>query len=121
MCIRDSPDRDIFPADLFFLEDKSTLKPEAHALVTEIASLQKNRKPWSRILVAVYNKSLEGSEYSEFLSNMRAKSVAQQMIRSGLEPRRILSKGVAVDGPVLIDPEDRQDRYNQAVEIIALD
>ena len=115
------PDRDIFPADLFLSEDKSSLKPEAHALVTEIAGLQKNRKPWSRILVAVYNKSPENSEYSNFLSNKRARSLAQQMIRSGLEPRRILCKGVAIDAPVLIDPEDRHDRYSQAVEIIALD
>ena len=115
------PDRDIFPADLFFNEDKSTLKPEAYSLVSEIAGLQKNRKPWSRILVAVYNKSPESSEYSEFLSRKRARSVAQEMIRSGLEARRIICKGVAIDAPVLIDPEDRQDRYSQAVEIIALD
>ncbi len=115
------PDRDIFPADLFFSEDKSNLKPEAYALVSEIAGMQKNRKPWSRILVAVYNRAPESSEYSNFLSNKRARSVAQQMIRSGLEPRRILCKGVAIDAPVLIDPEDKHDRYSQAVEIIALD
>ena len=115
------PDRDIFPADWFFEGDKSELKLEAYALVGEIAKLQENRKPWSRILVAVYNKAPKSSEYSRHLATTRAKAVALQMIRSGMEPRRVLAKGMSISEPVLIDPQDRDDRYNQAVEIIALD
>ena len=115
------PDRDIFPADWFFEGDKSDLKAEGFALVSEIAKLQENRKPWSRILVAVYNKAPKSSEYSRHLAAKRAQAVALQMVRSGIEPRRVLSKGMSISEPVLIDPEDRDDRYNQAVEIIALD
>lgn len=115
------PDRDIFPADWFFESDKCELKYEAYALVDEIAKLQEVRKPWSRIVVAVYNKAPKSSEYSEHLATKRAKAVAVQMVRGGIEPRRLLAKGISISQPVLIDPEDRDDRYNQAVEIIALD
>lgn len=115
------PDRDIYPADWFFENDKSELRVEACALINEIAKLQEQRKPWSRILIAVYNKAPKSSEYSKYLASKRAKAVAVQMVRGGIEPRRLLAKGISISQPVLIDPEDRDDRYNQAVEIIALD
>jgi outer membrane protein OmpA-like peptidoglycan-associated protein len=115
------PNRDIFPADWFFDGDGIKLKPEGYVLTSEIARLQKNRMPWSRLIITAYNTAPLESKYSEFLTKRRAESIANQMVRSGIEPRRVLTKPVTLEEPVLIDPEDHPSRYRQAIEIIALD
>lgn len=116
------PNRDIYPADLFFDGDSHKLRPEAKVLARELGKMTQDRMPWSRIVIASYVTSDDkGSEYANFLSAARAKSIAMGFIRSGVEPRRVLTKGVVVSEPILVDPEDVSDRYRQAIEIIALD
>lgn len=116
------PSRDIYPADLFFNGDESKLCRTGIPLVGEIAKLNKNRVPWSRLVVAAYVKSSdENSEFSRNLAEKRAKEIGDYFVRSGIEPRRIEARAVVVDGPVLIDPLDRPERYSQAIEFIPLD
>jgi hypothetical protein len=43
------------------------------------------------------------------------------MVRAGIEPRRLETRVIVVDAPVLIDPFDSPTRYNQAIEIIPID
>jgi len=115
------PNRDIYPADWFFDGDSVKLRSEGYLLIEEIARLQKNRLPWSRLIVAAYNTSSSESKYAEFLTHNRAQSIANQFIRSGVEPRRVMTKGMIIEEPVLVDPDDHPSRYKQAIEIIALD
>jgi outer membrane protein OmpA-like peptidoglycan-associated protein len=116
------PNRDIYPADLFFDGDSHKLKPEAKILARELGKMTRDRMPWSRIVIASYvTADAEDSEYANFVSAARAKSIALGFIKSGVEPRRVLTKGVVVSEPIFVDPEDTSDRYRQAIEIIALD
>ena len=116
------PTRDIYPADLFFLGDESLLRPEADALVREIAKLNKVRLPWSRLVVASYVKSVDKeSEFAYRLAERRSREIGDSLVRAGIEPRRIEARGVLISAPVLIDPDDDPARYNQAVEIIPVD
>lgn len=119
------PTRDIFPADLFFNADQIRLRRDAYPLIEEIASLNKNRMPWSRLEVTVYVKteSQEGeeSQYARHLSEGRAKELSNQLIKAGIEPRRIVVKAFSVKAPILIDNLDNPARYNQAVEITPID
>ena len=93
------PTRDIYPADLFCLGDQANLKKESHALVEEIARLNKERFPWSR-----------------------SRDIADNLVRGGLEPRRLVTRSVIIDSPLLVDPLDQDaGRYNQAIEIIPID
>ncbi len=116
------PNRDIYPADWFFESDTSTLKPESKVLVREIAYLTRRRMPWSRIVVAAYNTSRDPeSQYANYLTNKRAEEIALQFVKYGIEPRRVSTKSVITDEPLLIDPYDSVSRYRQAIEIIPLD
>lgn len=117
------PTRDIFPADLFFCGDSAKLKPGAEALIREIARINRLRVPWSRLAVAVYSKVAEGgpSAYAEHLSERRSEELCNELVRAGVEPRRLEARAVLVSSPILIDPADDPARYNQAVEIIPLD
>ncbi len=116
------PGRDIFPADLFFTADESELSEEGLILVQHMANMNKYRMPWSRILVTSYMKSRDPeSTYANYVSKQRAKRIATEFIRRGLEPRRVLTKAVIIQNPLVLDPDDNPGRYNQAVEIVTLD
>lgn len=116
------PARDIYPADWFFDGDEVNLKPQAIPLVREIARLNKRRFPWSRFIVAVYVKAVDDdSEYARHLAIERSREIGNNLVRFGIEPRRIESRGVLIEQPILIDPEDDPRRYSQAVEFIPVD
>lgn len=116
------PTRDIYPADLFFDGDGVTLKREAIPLIEEIARLNRRRLSWSRLVVASYTKSSSpDSEFGRHLTERRSQAIGDQLVRSGIEPRRIVIRAVLIDEPVLIDPNDKISRYNQAIEIIPVD
>lgn len=116
------PSRDILPADLFFYGDERKLSRQGSALVEGLARLNKERMPWSRLLVACYVQSADPqSAYARRLAEARAREVATAMIRSGIEARRVEARAVLIDKPIAKDPLDVPDRYSQVVELIIKD
>ncbi len=116
------PNRDIFPADLFFTGDEVRLRADSRVLVREIAKMQKQRLPWSRLVIASYVTARDqNSDYAEFLNRSRADEIATEFVRAGIEPRRIKTRALTIPEPILIDPHDSPQRYRQAIEIIAVD
>lgn len=115
------PNRDIFPADVFFFGDETRLRQNSAQLVSEIARLSKRQSPWSRILITAYAMSDDpNSEYAHYLARKRANEIALQFIRAGIEPRRVVTNSMVISEPILIDPHDRPLRYAQAIEFVPL-
>ena len=99
-----------------------TLRPIAKRLVEEIALMNKDRLSWSRLVVQAYVKSPDAeSAYAKQLAEGRAREIFDWLVQAGIEPRRIVARGVVVPEPVLVDPADDPLRYAQAVELIPLD
>lgn len=116
------PAREIYPADLFFYGDEPKLRAGAEPLIKELARMNKRRLPWSRLVIASYARTSDlEAPHARQLAERRARELVNQLVHSGLDPRRLEARGVAVTAPILIDPDDDPLRYNQAVEIIALD
>ena len=116
------PSRDIYPADWFFCGDEVKLRAEADEIVRELANLHKQHRSWSRLVVAAYVKSVDAeSTFARHLAESRSRTLVNYLVRAGLEPRRLQTRAVIIQQPLVIDPYDRADRYNQAIEIIALD
>jgi len=116
------PTRDIFPADLFFNGDSVRMCPQGVALINEIARINKYRLPYSRLIVASYAKSTSAdSLFAQYLTERRAREFANQLVRAGIEPRRVETRAVIIDQAVLVDPLDNPTRYNQAIELIPID
>jgi len=116
------PTREIYPADLFFHGDETKLKREAAPIVRALASLNKERLPWSRLVVASYVKAVEAeSEYAKHLAEGRSRELIVYLVRAGIEPRRLVTRAVIINQPLLVDPHDRPERYNQAIELIPID
>ena len=70
------PTRDIYPADIFFRGDESTLTPAGTAIVLEIARLNKRRLPGqgSRLQPMLRRPSLNPSTGSVYASSARGPS-----------------------------------------------
>ncbi len=116
------PNRDIYPADWFFDSDLTTLRPGADILVAELAKMNHERVPWSRLKITAYSTSIDpDSVFARFVTAERAKTLARSFIHSGIEPRRVIVQGVTLPDPILIDPNDDPRRYRQAIEITPLD
>lgn len=131
------PTRDIYPADYFFYADQAKLNRVSRPLVKEIARLNKERLPWSRLVITSYVRSKplasqerKGAEpiiepkvadYSAYLAEERSKALMNELVRNGIEPRRIEARAMIIDAPILIDPKDDPVRYNQAIEISPVD
>ena len=115
------PTREIYPADLFFYGDETSIKRASIPLLEELARLNKLRLPHSRLIVAVYSQARGSSGYAEHLTERRSKAIADGLIRFGLDPRRVQTRPVVVDQPVLVDPNDDPMRFAQAVELILMD
>ena len=116
------PSREIYPADIFFSGDDFTVSDEARPLAIELARLNENRQPWSRLVIACYvNSSDEDNSYAKRLAERRAESLGNWFVKTGINPRRIEARAVLIDGPIVLDYQDDPLRFNQAVEIILLD
>lgn len=117
------PGRDIYPADLFFSGDSAKMCPQGVGMIQEIARLNEYRLPYSRLIVAAYAKSKGDAEtsYVQYMTDKRSREVVNQLIQAGVEPRRLETRSVIIDAPLVIDPKDDPTRYNQAIEIIPID
>ena len=74
-------------------------------------------------MVASYAKSTADAEnvYVRHLTDRRARKFVNELVKAGLEPRRLETRSVIVDAPVVLDPKDNPTRYNQAIELIQVD
>ena len=84
--------------------------------------LNKDRFAWSRLVVAAYVRSNDkNANFAKHLASERCRALGDALVRAGIEPRRLETRAVVIPAPVLLDPSDDPMRYNQAVEIMALD
>ena len=92
-------------------------------MVQEIARLNEYRLPYSPLVVAAYAKSTGTSDtsYVQHLTDRRSREFVNQLIQAGVEPRRLETRSVIMEAPLVLDPKDDPTRYNQAIEIIPVD
>lgn len=122
--VKSHPHREIYPADLFFIEGSAKVSSLGKVMLSELGKLIYNRLPWSRIAVASYIKSGSRSSANKdqlTIAEDRAKVVGNALVAQGVEPRRIVVWGQLTDQTPFLDDFDDPFRYNQAIEIIALD
>jgi outer membrane protein OmpA-like peptidoglycan-associated protein len=114
--------RDFFPANWFFEKGEMKIRVSARHLVAEIAKLSQVRNPASRILVTAYvTAPTHESEYSRTLAKRRSTTFARELIRQGVEPRRLVTRGIVMDEPILADPAYQANQYREAIELDFVD
>jgi OOP family OmpA-OmpF porin len=105
-----------FAADAFFDFDKSNLKPEGQAKLTDL--VEKTKGINLEVVIAVGHTDAVGSDaYNQKLSVARAEAVKSFLVGKGIEKNRIYTEGKGEAQPVA-DNKTREGRAkNRRVEV----
>lgn len=88
-----------FAADTFFDFDKSTLKPEAKAVLDDLVG-KLNTINLEVIIAVGHTDSIGSDAYNQKLSVRRADSVKAYLVSKGIEPNRIYTEGKGKKQPI---------------------
>ena len=107
------------PANITFEVNKSDLKPDFLEVLHSVSLVLKEHKS-TMIEVAGHTDSTGSDSYNQLLSQQRAQSVTNVLIRDGVEPVRIDTVGYGEARPMTSNdtPEGRQ--QNRRVELTLL-
>jgi OOP family OmpA-OmpF porin len=90
--------------DIHFDFDKSTLKPEAQAILKRSIVLLKDN-PQARIRIAGYASASGTNEYNQKLSERRSKAVYDYLVKEGLvPPEKLTTIGYGEMRPAMYEP-----------------
>ena len=105
-----------FAADAFFDFDKSVLKPEGRAKLTDLVS--KIRDVNLEVIIAVGHTDSIGSDaYNQRLSVRRAEAVKAFLVSKGIERNRVYTEGKGKKQPVADNRTKEGRAKNRRVEI----
>ncbi|MCQ2324765.1 MAG: OmpA family protein [Paludibacteraceae bacterium] len=103
--------------NLYFATDETTVLPQSRAGLEALYQLLIDH-PTTKILIVGHTDNVASEAYNIRLSQGRAEAVAQEMIKRGIDPKRITTKGRGMAQPIADNntPEGRQ--KNRRVEFI---
>jgi outer membrane protein OmpA-like peptidoglycan-associated protein len=106
-------------SDILFDVNRATLKPGAEANIGRIAAVLK-QYPDKQISVEGHTDATGSDAYNQKLSEDRAASVRNSLVRGGIDPQLITSKGFGESQPVATNNTAAGRQQNRRVEIVVL-
>lgn len=106
--------------NLHFRPDLAEILPEDRSLLDELARIIGNI-PDRTILVRGHTADVGRPDDQYKLSEERAKSVADELTRRGIDPRRLIYEGVGADEPISPNSSEEGRRLNRRVELQILE
>ena len=100
--------------------DKATLKSGAQQEISRLASVLREH-PNRNLIVEGHTDNVGSDGYNQSLSQQRAQSVKDALIRQGIDPNRIVAKGYGEAYPVVSNDSEAGRQQNRRVEVIVLD
>jgi outer membrane protein OmpA-like peptidoglycan-associated protein/tetratricopeptide (TPR) repeat protein len=107
---------------IYFDLDKSNIRPEA-AIDLEKILIVLNENPTMKLDIRSHTDSRASSKYNEALSNRRAKSTIQWLVKNGVDKGRLIGKGYGetqlvnkcTDGVSCTEAEHQQNRRSEFI------
>jgi OmpA-OmpF porin, OOP family len=105
-----------FAADAFFDFNKSVLKPEAQAKLTDL--VDKTKGVNLEVIIAVgHTDSVGGDAYNQKLSIARSEAVKAFLVSKGVEKNRVYTEGKGEKSPVADNKTSEGRAKNRRVEV----
>jgi outer membrane protein OmpA-like peptidoglycan-associated protein len=102
--------------NLYFATDKTNILPSSEASLQELFQLL-NDNPDIRIRIIGHTDDVGKDDYNQRLSEGRAKSVKQEMVKRGIDPTRMETTGRGENDPIVPNDSDEHRQMNRRVEI----
>ncbi len=104
-------------SDILFPLDEAALKPGGQRVLDRVAHVLAER-PEQRVLVEGHTDGLGSGAYNRSLSRRRADAVANYLVRRGVQPDRVTTRGWGESAPVASNDTPAGRQQNRRVEII---
>lgn len=105
--------------NIFFDSDKSELLPRSYVELNKLLKLLRNH-PTMIIEISGHTDSTGDFDYNLFLSQRRAKSVVDFLIKHGISPSRTLYKGFGSTKSISSNDNENGRQMNRRVEVLIL-
>jgi outer membrane protein OmpA-like peptidoglycan-associated protein len=99
-----------------FAFDSAALPNSAHTMIERVAQVMKEA-PDIKVRVEGHTDSVGGADYNVSLSERRALSVAEYLVKQGVEPSRLMLIGKGMAEPLTQNPADSTNRRVQFVRV----
>ncbi|MEY3690206.1 MAG: OmpA family protein [Ignavibacteria bacterium] len=110
---------DGFKYPIQFDFNSSIVREESMIRIDELAELMQ-RYPKLRLEIQGHTDNIGGEEFNQRLSDARAKSVMQEMIKRGIEEKRLRARGFGMSQPVAPNDSERNRALNRRTQFIVL-
>ncbi len=97
--------------------NKSTLKPDAAAVIAQVVKLLKDN-PSLKLEIDGYTDNIGSSDYNVKLSGSRAASVVAALVAQGIAAGRLHAAGFGPDKPVATNDTEEGRAKNRRVELV---
>jgi OOP family OmpA-OmpF porin len=101
--------------NIFFDVDKYELKEKSKTELTRIVDFL-NENPTVKIEISGHTDNTGSAQYNKQLSQKRAQSVYDYLVKSNINATRLLSKGYGADKPVAPNDSDEHRQLNRRIE-----
>ncbi|WP_409771896.1 OmpA family protein [Thermaurantimonas sp.] len=102
--------------NLFFDTDSYKIQPKSEAELAKILQFLK-QNPNVRVEIAGHTDSRGSAAYNRALSQNRAKSVIEYLVKNGINPVRLIAKGYGDTQPVASNDTDEGRQLNRRTEL----
>jgi OOP family OmpA-OmpF porin len=102
-----------------FDTDKATLKSDGSEVVQEIVKVL-NKNPELRIAINGYTDNSGAKDHNLTLSENRALTVKNEIVKSGISSERLTSKGFGQESPIASNDTEDGKAQNRRVELVKL-
>jgi outer membrane protein OmpA-like peptidoglycan-associated protein len=106
--------------DVLFDVDRSELKPAAVSDLTRLGELLAS-EPDRAVLIEGHTDSTGSADHNDQLSQQRADAVASVLMREGISPSRLKTRGFGATSPLATNATSAGRQQNRRVEIVVLD
>lgn len=110
---------DGFKYPIQFDFNSSMVRDESMIRIDELAELME-RYPKLRLEIQGHTDNIGGEEFNQKLSDARAKSVMQEMIKRGIEEKRLRARGFGMSQPVAPNDSERNRAINRRTQFVVL-
>jgi outer membrane protein OmpA-like peptidoglycan-associated protein len=101
-----------------FQHDSAQILPDSMAILEELADVLKQREDIKKVEIQGHTDNTGNAPYNQRLSQERADSVREALVRLGVDGSRLDAKGYGQDKPLVPNVSDANRARNRRVQII---
>ncbi len=100
--------------------DKAIIRPESDPLLDNVADILKKHPELEQVEVQGHTSSTGTPEWNMGLSRRRAKAVMAALVKRGIAPARLVSKGYGLEKPIATNDTHEGRALNRRVQFVIL-